>query len=473
MMNVRNTFIEVPPTPGASAAHSVPTPLATAPANMTYTLKDSLIAAAATDAPPGSFSQRRGMKMAEGLKLQYAPAQSGVSMIAIPESPSVARTLAMSTAPAPVVITPTPMGSSSIPPTPAMQWAVTPTGTPAYYSMPQVAQTPWGGDHKTTLSLTSMIQSPKAEEKHMMINQAYQQYQQYYQAAPGQYTTLAAAPGQAAPQYTVVQGQPQYAVMQGQPQVAAPQYQVISQPPPSTPTIAGQYQVAQPPPPPPQEAGEASPSDAAATSDEGESPKQPDAASVLLGLVNPGQGAPPVAPAQANFRQPVYTQQGPVTYMMPQQAPVAMLSPAMMSGSSGTGSPTQTFTGSPTQQIQYVMPPRPQYVQQGMAMTQPQHFQTVMQAPAQRFVPPPPMQAAPTVVMSPKGAPPMGVAGMMQAQPLVYSAKPASPAAISEDLQVLMQMAAASGNQGAMDAARRQGQQAGLTPEQIDAMMSG
>jgi len=110
-----------------------------------------------------------------------------------------------------MVLTPPPCGgggSASVPATPAMQYyAQTPTGTPAYgmqYQTYQVASTPMAGEHRQTLSLTSMIQSPKAEEKMVMNNQAYQQYQQYQQYQ--HYTTTAPAPG-AAPQYTVVQGQ--------------------------------------------------------------------------------------------------------------------------------------------------------------------------------------------------------------------------------------------------------------------------
>lgn len=182
MAVVRNTFIDLPSTP-----HHGPAPLASAPAQTAFSLKDSLAQAAAS----GDVSDgKRGRARPQPLMC------SSSSMIAAPDgAPRWLATPSASASLHPV----------SIPPTPVATWELqTPVATPAAihtYAAPplqvQAVQTqpaPQVMPSRATLSLVDMIQSPQADAKSMMLQTAYHQV---YQQQPLQAAAL--PPAVAAP----------------------------------------------------------------------------------------------------------------------------------------------------------------------------------------------------------------------------------------------------------------------------------
>jgi len=437
---VKNTFIDLPVTPAGGNAYV----LASAPARGAPTIKESLAAAASS--PEGEQATAFGNS-------PNRPKPQALS--AISEAPTFLP--AVQGMPVVTTVTPQMSGQHSIPATPQMEWQcmATPTGTPL------------GPASRTTLSLVSMIQSPKAEEKATILGGAYQQlvYQPTYAAqpmttvAPPQYVAqvpTAAAPTM--PQYQV----PQLVTHQAPqhppapPPAAAPSLTASLRAPGGRPTIEV---------PPPGEAEAAGPPMASTASP---------LAAVKLGLV---AGGPPRA--VQTYSSPVRAQMPvlpAVQYTVQAGGAVAQLPPATFGGTVHAAAP-----------IVYTQP-------QAASVSSPQ-----------KFVPPPPLAPAPTVLATPKGYMPMpktptgmpaGVAVMFAAPPAttVQPMAPAGPSAPPQapppqvapqvaapagsgtgmsaaDLKVLLDMAVASGNQQAIDALLRQAQAAGMSAEEFNAML--
>jgi len=408
----------------------LPEPLSTAPAQVAFSMKDSLANAA----------QNMDSVVRSTTRTRTAPDP----LMAIPETPSRGATYLATpmSAMGKQMSTRTPMqGYGSVPATPAYAYNLpTPSGTPmgqplsAYSTMPTYtyaappAPVIEEAPSRATLSLTDMIQSPKADQKSMLLQNAYQQV---WQAQPQQPQQL--------------QQQHQYApapmMAQAAPAVssyAAPAPQVLS---PNT------------------------------------------SAAVALGLVS-RPPAPPAPAMQATLTQHAYVQPQhqpqQVMYQHPQATYVN--SPTMTStltSAYATNSPTMTSTYSPTMTTAYT--------------TSPTAFSTTMPPPppappappaapagtAQRMMPPPPpMAPAPIMMSTPTGAcrmPPMGVAMPSPKAPagapmMFSSTSPTQQApAAANDIKVLLDLAMASGNQSAVDAVKRQAQQQGISMDTLTA----
>jgi len=302
-------------------------------------------------------------------------------------------------------------GASSIPPTPngMYDYGQTPTGTPGGAIL--FTRSIDMEAARTTLSLVDMIQSPKGGEAKSVMMQA--SYPTVYKAAP---------------QVTQVT------------QVMQPQYQTVV----SSVQPAVMSQPSNPPPPPPQySAPVPQPQVTVAPAPHS---SLPSAAAVQLGLVS-HSSAPAVATASSRL--------GTMGGSCAAPAPTVMsLPPATFSGGAAAVHGTQYVTAA---SAIAQAPPVTTYQTQA-------HQTTVVTGQPQRMVPPPPPLApAPMSVMSPTArsiAPvPLAVAG-------------AAPVAQESDIRMLLDMAMASGNQKAVDAALRQAQQAGIHLEPSTALMS-
>jgi len=468
---VKNTFIECPNTP----AGGMPVPLLSAPAQCAYTLKDSLAAAAASvDEAPQTQPALQGaeatgptvMVRRKPDPLQYVSGGAAAGLIPIPEGASAAGQVTTAT-PARSVV------ANSVPATPCamQQWEcmATPTGTPMAYGAP-----------RQTLSLVSMIQSPKVDSKTM-----FDAPQMVYQApgvtamAPPQYVpTIQGVQNNIAGQTGVGLGQPvttmppqvvQYQASQplsaappgpasfapfhvapgAAPDASSPPSQPPSQPPMQPPTVADNI------PPPPQ----ASP-----------------LASVKLGLLSAPQ------PSASS-----------VTYMTTASAPQGVLQQFPTARLAATNPPTAHLSTTYPMTVPHSNSPV------SMAGTTVSPTYAVSGVQATRFVPPPPMAPAPTVLATPAGSTPIpatplgtpqALAGSVAAAaakmstppaPLTLPGGAAAPASISEvspssggmspaDLKVLTELAVAAGNQQAIEALSRQAQAAGVSTDEFKAM---
>lgn len=421
---VRNTFIDFPATP----AGGMPQPMASAPAQVAGRcfMKDSLAAAAdeSDEEAEDSGGQHKDTARKRATRLKPDPLKyisSGNSMGAIAESPTHSFGTAQQL---PGQVTHY-AGGASIPPTPAamMQWDAmsTPTGTP-------LATT-----QRTTLSLVTMIQSPKAEDGNVMWGSSYHQIY----ASPPPIGQPQALPTIVSP--------PQYVATVG----AAPSM------PASVPATVQYQAVPMPPqaaPPPVQVQPTLAPLGEAACTESARlcAPQASPLAAVKLGLL-PGlkPHAAYASRVPAHAQMPMAVMQ--FSPMVASQPAVSQLSPATFGGS-----PTPaTFGGSPTQQ-------------------------------PQRCVPPPPLAPAPTVWGSaPMPATPAGVPATGSMGFTAYATAPTSvapPAAApaggttggmpEADLKVLVDMAVASGNQQAIDALLRQAKAGGMSLDKFHSMLS-
>jgi len=372
-MEVKNTFIDVPSTPMVG----VQSFLNTAPAQYAagFSMKDSLAQAAGSDM---SFASPAPAVLSEAavatLNMSSRPRRakpnelafmSTQSMMSIPESPMAGQ---MAQLGQPVVVNRKRSSMVSIPPTPAgmMDWGSTPTGTPyggGYTMLPMNASAPvatltsapvtsvttmaapaaarWADSvptpkavtvapSKQTLSLGSMIPSPKAGTLTAAFSQMY--------AAP--------------------------MVSSAQPVMMAPP----SAPPMMAPTLTGSM-ISMPPayapnfPPPPMNAPVimAAPRQASAVVQSGRvaGTSQPSAAG-LLGLLSSPKVSQQVAVGTLQSSQPsaarlttttvqqlapatAYAQPAAVTYAQPAQAtmnfPREVIPPPPMCSPKGLGSP--------------------------------------------------------------------------------------------------------------------------------------
>jgi len=439
-MEVKNTFIDMPATPGGLGS-PVPTPMASAPAKGYFSVKDSLAEAAvsedfATLTASAVKTNARAARIPRGIPNQL-DFMSTQSMMSIPESPMyqqmglngmLSPKLGLLGQPVTVRKGSTFSAAGSIPPTPIgmMDYGSTPTSNMPQYGgyttmlPPAMPMSPVGAPvtmtvagppiqqqpaaaaaSRQTLSLVDMI-SPKGIAAGTMLQPAFTGYQTMVGALP--------PPPQYQPAIMV-----QPTVMQvAQPPVAAPSAVMapsfpapVGAPtlPPSFPAPTASMVFAKPPQDLSPPAGNAG-------------------AAVALGLMC----APP-----ARLQVPTPTHMGigtlPVQYAAP--APAIMQSAPIMQNAAPTVY---------------------------MSASGPAPMATVIN---QRMIPPPPLSAAPMAVFSPQGnGPPVGV-------PMCQT--PTSP---ENDMKVLLDMAVASGNQKAVDALLRQAQQSGvrvMMPPPVDA----
>lgn len=432
-MHVKNTFIECPATP----AGGIPAPLASAPAQCAYTLKDSLAAAAGTKVetfvPAPTPAREDHAVLANRRKPDPLKHVSTNSMMSILESPSgnqmPIKPIVQVAQPVKYVTIP-----GSVPQTPAMaQYDATPTGTPMAVPM------------RTTLSLVQMIQSPKMEIKSEMLNTAYTQCYRVAPAptvVPGTVATTQAFVNGLAPMATVpaapIGSYPVQAPVSGDgppSQPLSPQvvhYQGL--PVATTPVEAAVHPTASERVPPAQT------QTVAVTAVADGSPL----ASIKLGLVTGG--------SQVITGPPQATAVVPQTYLPMHQAPVIQ---------QGSYSSTSMATV-----MSYPAP---------ATMIAPPQYQAPCVVQHHRFVPPPPLAPAPTILATPKGfnpmpATPLGVpATSVDALPVLES-EPPSAGMPEADLKVLLDMAAASGNQAAVDVLMRQAISSGMSAEQFNSL---
>lgn len=430
-MEVKNTFIDVPSTPMVGMQAS----LATAPAQYSagFSMKESLAQAAGSGASPAPevLSESSLVKLntsrprrAKPMELAFMSTQSMMSIAETPRAdPTQSMMLMQLEQPTGVrKATVISGGLSSIPPTPAglVNWGVTPTGTPYAgstmlpmpVSAPAVTMTssaststitmaapaaaarwadalptPKGAPvitSRQTLSLSGMIQSPKADEKAGLLASALNQM---YAAPAVQSVSVMmpkappSAPPKMAPTLTgsMILGPP----------VNAPNF--------AAPPLNAPFSAAAPQAPAMVQRGTAP-----GTSRGGSQ----GSAAALLGLL----GAPAVAPQVAV-------------------------------GTLRTAGPT---------------PVKPAAVQVLPAATYAQPVQSSSIKFPSQIIPPPPM-------CSPK---------ISRAPMMMSAAAPAAPAptSLESDMQVLLNMALASGNQQAVDALQRQAQQSGISVDAFNAM---
>lgn len=440
-MEVKNTFIDIPPTPTG-----LPVPLASAPAQCGFSMMDSLAGAAQLEEP--SSLTEGALKMQNKRPIRMKPNElafcSTQSMMSIPESPSgfcgqtVTRSLGPSVLGQPVTgfVRKVPdrlrfdSGASegTIPPTPVgmVNFGSTPTGTPygGFTMLPPMtapavttfmaapAQAPsvetvmaapvmaapmmaaTVAASKTKLSLVDMI-SPKGEMKIGSLQSAFGGYTLPPGASPVVMQTSQPPPP---PQYLPAVSQ-QSTVMVGAPTLPPPSF-----PAPGVSSVLQEL---------PASSGTA--------------------AAVSLGLMSAPttMRIPSPSSTAVGTLPPQYFSSGPV---LQAQAPAtAVLPPAMLSQPNAQ---TVTYMSAP---------------QAAPTMT--------VNSQPQRMIPPPPLAMAPMTVFSPSGAgPPAGFA----------LPTPTSP---ESDMKVLLDMAVASGNQKAVDALIRQAQQSGMSPDKLRSMM--
>lgn len=452
---VKNTFIEMmPPTPLSTP---LPSPMATAPAKVGFTLKESLARAVAAE-ESDNFEENGSSALKEGTlgsstltrrrpdPLKY---MSTSSMISIPEgpieSPSMAQFLSKGsptalTGPSSVRREAKYLTVSSIPPTPI----ATPAGVGLCDFGPTPSGTPAAGlsaASRTTLSLVDMIQSPRVgltfdaatlvqPAAPLAVQTVVQPTVQPVQPAVASVASVvsSAAPVQLQPPLTVG------------PPPAAPAFVPATQPPVQPPSLLAPMvslpSQSVPPPPLISPAG---------TAAQGRIQRLFSDAAVLPVPTVPTMPAAPPAPAAA-------VQLG----LVASPPPVAA---AAYSSAVGT----LAYSTQATQQPRIELP-QAQATFLGSAQIQ---RPVQAQPPAagvvstQRMVPPPPMAPAPTTMFSPKGArPPM--AGLLPAQGA------ARPATAADDFKVLLDVAMASGNQKAVEALQRQALQSGIALDQFN-----
>eukprot|EP00405_Crypthecodinium_cohnii_P013701 CAMPEP_0206454466 /NCGR_PEP_ID=MMETSP0324_2-20121206/21152_1 /ASSEMBLY_ACC=CAM_ASM_000836 /TAXON_ID=2866 /ORGANISM="Crypthecodinium cohnii, Strain Seligo" /LENGTH=471 /DNA_ID=CAMNT_0053924941 /DNA_START=67 /DNA_END=1482 /DNA_ORIENTATION=+ len=467
--SIKNTFIECPETP----AGGLPAPLASAPAQYAWTLKDSLSAAAAggDEVAGGKFARPKPNPLNT-----LAPAVTTIT-----ETPLA--TPSSSVGPAKYNMTGTLSGSGSMPPTPAggMGWGATPTGSPVAAAQPQ----------RTTLSLVSMIQSPNVNSKTVMLESAYNKLYQIPASSTAPVVLSSAAPG-TMPYATAVSGPRTLSTSMST--APAPLSYGASKiipvrtvapctastedagsplsPPPQQPPQIFTYRMAPPAPLASPGAGAAGKLDSIQSEDD-------------FASSSAGAGSPAAAAATSTVEV--------------QKSPLAAVKLGLLSGPAPTGAPTAAYftatkLSTPAPTVVKASPPRTAPTTTTTVVAAPQY-----QAPVSRtmMMPPPPSAPAPT--FTPKGimhlpgaplsAPPSDVpatpAGFKPPTRVVLTlaakeedksedikAPEKAKVGLSEDMKVLLDMAVSSGNKAAIDVLRRQAKASGMSEEDFDALVA-
>jgi len=442
-MEVKNTFIDV-----VNTSTPLPSPLATAPAKAAFSVQESLLAASKEDEPAelNPLKAKRLSRRAIPSTLDFMSTQS---MMSIPEtlSPTAAGLGIPVKLGQPVVVNrsqrtaiPDPMqylSSGTIPATPQgmMEWGATPSGTPAYQSgFTMFAAPPMMTTAPAVVTMAPAMMAPAA--------------------APVQKWSDVCQTPVAAPVMIEAPRPAKFSLCD-----------MISPPAAGVGTLQNAFSAYQPPPPPQYQPAVQMQQTFMAQ------PPSSVAPTMMASANGPLMAAPSAPPSFLTVAAPAALPSfstAPTSSMreFPLAAgPSAAVALGLMSvpNSVQVPSPNSIAVGSlPSfqrpvfQQTLGMSAPTVSFGQQRIAAA------GVNSTPGGRFVPPPPLQAAPMQVFSPQGTmPPM-------CSPLGMSAAPTSP---ESDLKVLLDMAVASGSQKAVDALLRQAAQSGMSEAKIRGMM--